>query len=168
MNTASEPLSNDSPHHLNQFARKGGIVKVISRFPDLVPFGIDALTGEACAYCYRILCDVTARGRRILLRALGIPDIALHAPWNAGTPEDPHIGSCMLAQALLEMLAVFALLDDGAREIWIFSNGPVIGFYPGDTDDDYRQVEIHGGVIHRKIRPAATDRQRHLMTGRLE
>lgn len=52
----------------------------VACFDDLRPYGIIALTGESCGLMYRILCDVTERGRLILAKALGIS----HCP-RAGT-----------------------------------------------------------------------------------
>ena len=37
------------------FSPKGGKMKTIDCWQDLVPFGIDPLTGEACALSWRIL-----------------------------------------------------------------------------------------------------------------
>lgn len=144
-------------------------MKKISNFNDLLPFGIDPLTGEACSYSYRILCDVTAKGRKILLRALGIPNINLYDPWNNGTPPNVHIGSCMISLCMLEFLAVFALLEDNAKEIWIFKNGCVMGFYLDDTEELIQQTErFCEGEVRRKILPSFSDRQQHAMTGRFE
>ena len=144
-------------------------MKKISNFQDLLPFGIDPLTGEACSYSYRILCDCTAKGRTILLRALGVPDIKLCDPWNNGSASDRHIGSCMIFLCMLEFLAVFAFLEDNAKEIWICKNGCVMGFYPDDTDEEIRQTEqFLEGELRRKIRPSFSDRQQHAMTGRFE
>ena len=38
-------------------------MKSIRRWDDLCAHGIVPLTGEACGLSYRILCDVTARGK---------------------------------------------------------------------------------------------------------
>lgn len=144
-------------------------MKSISNFQHLIPFGIDPLTGEACSFSYRVLCDCTAKGRKIILRALGIPDIKLCDPWNNGTKEDPHIGSCMISLCMLEFLAVFAFLEDNASEVWLFKNGTVMGFYPDDTEEVMQQTErFCEGKIRRKIRSSPTDRQLHQMTGRFE
>ena len=55
-------------------------MKTISSWHDLEPFGVIFLTAESCALSYRYLCDLTAKGRKILIRTLGVPDISLSAP----------------------------------------------------------------------------------------
>jgi hypothetical protein len=67
-------------------------VKTITSFRDLDAYGIDALTGEACGLGYRILCDLTENGRKILAKVFGVPQFATTPPWNSGTKSDPHIG----------------------------------------------------------------------------
>jgi hypothetical protein len=62
-------------------------VKTIDCWRDLEPFGIDPLTGEACGLMCRILFDVTERGRRILAKAFGVPDLKLAERWNRGTKD---------------------------------------------------------------------------------
>lgn len=41
-------------------------MKTVRRWDDLAEFGIVPLTGEACGLMYRILCDLTDRGKRIV------------------------------------------------------------------------------------------------------
>ena len=48
-------------------------MKTVTCFNDLAAYGIEPLTGEACGLGYRILCDVTERGRNVVGKALGIP-----------------------------------------------------------------------------------------------
>ena len=38
-------------------------MKIISTSAALAEFGIEPLTGEACSLMYRILCDLTAKGK---------------------------------------------------------------------------------------------------------
>lgn len=51
------------------------------------------LTGEACGLSYRILCDVTAKGKKILEKALDVAQLGLRENWNHGSPDEPHIGA---------------------------------------------------------------------------
>lgn len=53
-------------------------MKTIHSWDDLSKYGIVPLTGEACGLMYRILCDVTARGKRLVEKALSVPEIRLH------------------------------------------------------------------------------------------
>ena len=86
-------------------------MKSIHCWDDIRPFGVVPLTGEACGLSYRILCDVTARGKRTLEKALGIAQLGPHENWNHGNADDPHVGSVMLAPDLLPFIGVFALLS---------------------------------------------------------
>lgn len=145
-------------------------MKTISRFQDLAASGIEPLTGEACGLSYRILCDVTAAGRTVLERALGIPNLTLPAPWNRGTDADPHVGSVMLAPEFLTPLAVIALLEGGCREVWLVREGGVIGIEPGDPPDliDANR-RLVGDRLLRSLgyRGTAGDRNVHVMSGRV-
>ena len=97
-------------------------MKTIVRWDHLSEFGIIPLTGESCGLGYRILCDVTAKGKIILEKCLGIPDLRLPPNWNTGSEAEPHVGSIMLAPELLVPIAVFALLENGCKEVWKVEN----------------------------------------------
>ena len=92
-------------------------MKTVASWNDLRPFGIEPLTGEACGLMWRILFEVTGRGRRIVGKCFGVPGIMLAEPRNRGTVAEPHVGSIMLTQEALVPLAVFALLENGCAEV---------------------------------------------------
>lgn len=149
---------------------KGIHVKQIACFADLRPYGIDCLTGEACGLGYRILCDVTEKGRLIIAKALGLPrNVQLAESWNSGTKEDPHVGCIMLADGMLVPIAVFALLESGCREARIYEDGVVVGLELDDTDE---WMETRERFMRRRLRRlrydgAAGDRNVHQMSGRV-
>lgn len=146
-------------------------MKTIASWQDLEPFGVVFLTAESCGLSYRYLCDLTARGRKTLIRMLGIPEISLPAPWNAGSESNPHIASVLFAPCMLEPLGAFALLESGAKEAWIMKNGTVIGVFPGDTADEIALIEkFCSGQLCRKLRVAGTasDRNLHMASGRVD
>lgn len=146
-------------------------MKTIACFNDLMPFGIDPLTGEACGLSYRILCDVTEHGRAVFAKALGIPKLALPEPWNRGTATDPHIGSVMLPFEMLVPLAVFALLEGGCTEVWLVREGGVVGIEPGDSPEILEaNRRLVGDRLVRTLgyRGTAGDRNVHVMSGRVE
>ncbi len=68
-------------------------MKSIRSWDDLSAHGIVPLTGEACGLSYRILCDVTARGKKTLEKALGVAQLGLQDNWNHGSADDAHVGS---------------------------------------------------------------------------
>ena len=144
----------------------------ITCWDDLRPYGIDVLTGEACGLSYRILCDVTERGKQTIQKALGITNPGLPDNWNRGDPEDPHIGAIMLAPELLVPLAVFALLENGCREVWRTKSDGLLGIEPADDTQRVEAVKrFHAGNdnLVRRYAYAGTagDRNRHEMSGRI-
>ena len=144
-------------------------MKTISCWNDLEPFGVIPLTGEACGLMYRILFDVTQRGRTIVAKCFGIPEINLPEPWNRGSAEDPHVGCIMLSQEALTPLAVFALLESGCTEVYLMGH-LVVGIEPGDPEDAAETMRRVTKVEHaRRFRYGGTagDRNVHVMTGRV-
>lgn len=145
-------------------------MKSIRCWDDLSAHGVEPLTGEACGLSYRILCDVTARGKKTLEKALGVAQLGLHENWNGGSPSDPHIGSIMLAPDLLPFVGVFALLEAGCSEVWLTKGHTVVGI---EATDSPEQVETfkrrHANDLARRFGYAGTagDRNQHMMTGRV-
>jgi hypothetical protein len=145
-------------------------MKSIRCWDDLSRFGIAPLTGEACGLMYRILCDVTAKGKRLVEKALGVAEVRLHENWNHGTDSDPHVGSIMLGPELLPFLGVFALLEDGCPEVWMTKGNVVIGIEPTDTAEQVEAFQrLHRDALARRFayRGTAGDRNQHMMSGRV-
>lgn len=146
-------------------------MKSITSVSDLEAYGIEPLTGEACGLSYRILCDVTERGRKVLAKALGIPNLTLPAAWNRGTAADPHVGSIMLAPELVTFIGVFALLESGCTQVWVVRDGGIIGIETGDSANliDANRLLV-GDRLTRSLsyRGTAGDRNEHVMSGRIE
>lgn len=146
-------------------------MRSITCFRDLGPYGIDPLTGEACGLSYRILCDVTEAGRKIVAKAFGIPNFTLAEAWNRGTSDQPHVGSIMLAPDLFVLLGVFALLESGCKEVWLVRDGGLIGIEP---DDSSEMIEANRLLVSDRMvrslgyRGTAGDRNVHVMSGRVE
>lgn len=133
---------------------------------DLRPYGIEPLTGESCGLMYRILFDVTERGRSIVGRCFGIPDLKLAEAWNRGSEKDPHVGSIMLSPEMLAPIAVFALFED-CTEIWL-TERDVIGIEAGESHEEIQQA-VHFYQPTRRLRRSGTagDRNVHVFTGRI-
>lgn len=146
-------------------------MKTIASFGDLAAYGIEPLTGEACGLGYRILCDVTEKGRCVLSKALGIPNLVLPEAWNRGTVAEPHIGSIMLTLEMLVPLAVFGLLENGCTEVWLVRDGGVIGIEPGDLPE---MIDANRRLVGERLirslayRGTAGDRNVHVMSGRVD
>ena len=145
-------------------------MKSIRCWNDLEKYGIEALTGEACGLSYRLLCDVTSRGKKTLEKALGVAQLGLHESWNHGTADDPSVGSIMLAPESLTLLGVFSLLEDGCREVWLTKSHSLIGIEATDSPDDVEAFKrIHQDDLTRRFAYAGTvgDRNQHVMSGRV-
>lgn len=145
-------------------------MKSIRSWDDLSAYGIIPLTGEACGLSYRILCDVTARGKKLLEKALSISRLEPHENWNHGNVDDPHVGSVMLAPDLLAFIGVFALLETGCREVWLTKSQTVIGIEGDDSPDCVEQFKrFNTDNLARRFAYAGTagDRNQHVMTGRV-
>ena len=142
-------------------------MKNISRWGDLERYGIDCLTGEACGLGYRLLCDVTAKGKRTLERVFDC-QLTLSRPWNSGGCSDPHIGCIMMAPEMLTVVGAFALLEYGCTEVWLVK-GKLMGVDASDDKDEVeRWREANYGDIQQvfSYRGTASDRNTHTMSGR--
>ncbi|MFZ1932389.1 MAG: hypothetical protein WAU84_01475 [Thermoguttaceae bacterium] len=145
-------------------------MKSIRRWDDLCAHGIVPLTGEACGLSYRILCDVTARGKKTLEKALGVAQLGLQDNWNHGSADGAHVGSIMLAPELLPFIGVFALLEAGCREVWLTKSRQVVGIEADDPPDRVDAFDHYcGDEMLRRFAYAGTagDRNQHMMTGRV-
>lgn len=63
-------------------------MKTIRSWGDLADYGIVLLTGEACALTYRVLFDLTARGKKTVEKCFSAKIES--EPWNRGDESDPH------------------------------------------------------------------------------
>lgn len=145
-------------------------MKTIRCWDDLRPYGIVVLTGEACGLGYRILCDVTEPGKKVLEKALEVARLHLHENWNRGPTEDPHVGSIMLAPELLVPVGVFALLENGCSEVWLTKGRSLVGLESDDSSqvvENFRQVYAENLTRRFAYRGTAGDRNVHAMTGRV-
>jgi len=145
-------------------------MKSIHSWDDLSEYGIVPLTGEACGLMYRILCDVTARGKRILEKALGVAELKLHESWNRGSADHPHLGSIMLAREALTFVGIFALLEDGCPEVWLTKGNGLIAVERADPPEDVERFKrFHAADLVRRFAYSGTaaDRNQHVMSGRV-
>ena len=141
-------------------------MKSITGIQDLKPYGLDALTGEACSHGFRILTDVTAKGKSIIERTMDVK-LELHDPWNTGTKDEPHIGSCMLPFEFVPPIAIFALLNDTSIvEVWLMKSGTVLGFGVEDVDQKDETRRFYEKELRKVFYSRPSDRCLHQFTGR--
>ena len=141
-------------------------MKRIDTIRDLEKHGIDALTGESDKHMHRILCDVTAHGKRIVERTLGI-EVTFADNWNNGSKDDPHVGSLLVPLEFVSSFGIFALLSDtDISEVWLLKCGSVIGF---GVEDIALKEGLRGhyeGQLRKIFYPMPEDRHVHMMSGR--
>ena len=145
-------------------------MKCIHSWDDLSLHGIVPLTGEACGLMYRILCDVTAPGKKTLEKAFAVAELRLRENWNHGPDDNPHVGAIMLAQEVLPFIGVFALLEDGCSEVWLTKGNGLVGIERTDEAEDVERFkQFHANDLVRRFAYAGTagDRNLHIMSGRV-
>ena len=141
-------------------------MKTVSCWDHLRPYGIDALTGEACSLGYRLLCDLTARGRAIVERCLGVKIQSEN--WNGGPKDDPHVASIMITPDMIVPLAVFALLESGCHEVWV-TDRIAIGIDPDDSEHDVERMKrVYKPVRRFAYHGPFRDRNQHQMSARVQ
>jgi len=160
----------------------------IGSWQDLERFGIDALTGEACGYAMRVLCDVTAQGKALIERFLGGSIVIKpESQWNGGTRVDPHVGSVLLPYSIFTDLAAFCLLQRAPADEYVvtmYNHGACTmdaeryAMYaqldarrdadPAEVRNDNRDNRHITRVWRRSNQPGTGDRNTHMMSGRVE
>lgn len=142
-------------------------MKTVSSWKDVEPFGVFALTGEACGLMYRVLFDLTKDGQRIVEKCFGC-NLTLAPPWNVGSKDRPHEGSIMLCHEMLVPIGIFALLEHGCIEVWK-TNDLLLGIEKTDSQEQLEALQRQHGLMRRfAYRGTAGDRNVHVFTGRTQ
>lgn len=105
----------------------------------LEQFGIVPLTGEADSLCFRILCDLTAGGRRIVAECFGLNETGFQENWNTGRRGDPHVASVMLTNDHVTSLAIIAIVTRNRTAIATYDRG----VHELEDGEDWKQAEGH-------------------------
>src|SRR5512146_882550 len=156
-------------------------MKTIRDWRDLEACGIIALTGEACAYGYRTLCDLTPEGQALFREVFGMPvqDLKLPENWNSGQGQTASI---MLPPQMFTPLAIFALFRQGCMRVYTTWDGPVYGVEESDPPERVGRFVASrqgryceacgrygaGGGIQFTYANPGYARNRHQFTGRTE
>lgn len=89
----------------------------------LVEFGVEMLTGEACTYGMRVLCDMNEKGVKLVRDFLGLDYETVFAKnWNSEVNGAPAIGSIMLTREVIPSLVRFALFREGYQFILAYKD----------------------------------------------
>lgn len=143
--------------------------KQLCNWSDLVPFGVNYLTGEADPYGQRLLCDLSEKGVERMRDFLGLHYEAKFADnWNSAVGEVPAVASVMLPREVFSTLATFLLFSVDGYDIVMRHHGSVVGYRQQDVDGFYPSalaaIETQGAEVHHN--PRHGTRNQHMMTGR--
>jgi hypothetical protein len=132
-------------------------------------FGINVLTGEACRYGLRLLCDLDENGAGIVRDWLGV--VMLGNAWNSTVNDKPAVASIMLPRDCFKALAEFAITRAGAMGIIKRPDGSITGLYSLDMYLKYKGAvgDLAGWEVRRIHNPAVPgvgSRATHAMSGR--
>lgn len=109
-------------------------MKTITSFRDFEAYGINSLTGEACRYGQRILCDVNEDGKKLLEEFLCVSLTARN--WNSTVNKKPAVASVMLPYGILQDLATFCLCYVDNYYKILYQDG---GWISGVTESEYEK-----------------------------
>jgi hypothetical protein len=152
------------------FTERRFAMRRVQCWNDLSAYGFIPLTGEACGLGYRILFDVTDRGKAVLAACFGMPEIRMAEAWNRGGDSDPHVGSVLLSREMLTPVGIFALLQSGCSQVWQLRDGSLIGVDAADSAEHIAAVATarRDDIVRTyACRGTAGDRNVHVMTGRV-
>lgn len=154
-------------------------MKHIYNWNELEAYGIILLTGESCAYQYRLLCDVTQAGRKLIQQLFDLPgELGLAENWNGDG--EGRAGSIMLPRDMFTPLAVFALIGAGCGKVFVHYDGSAHGieatdaegtedlwskYHQGHYCDECNRYGAGGGIMRSVTNPGFA-RNRHQMSGR--
>lgn len=151
----------------------------INSWNDLQKYGINTLTGEACAYSMRILCDLSADGANLVSSALGLqvgrlPAEIYNNNWNSRVDGAEAVASVMLFREMLTPLSIFILFSiENCRLVIVSDDGSILGYSDADIEKykltQGRLDQLYGGRIYRNHKHpevSVGDRNVHQATGR--
>ena len=144
----------------------------IHNWSDLSQFGINSLTGEACKYSMRLLCDLNDDGVDLVLDLFGLPhgETVFAKNWNSMVGNKDAVASVMLPRTVFDTLALFALFRSGVTFAAKQKDGSWVGYSAEDVVHyklDRQRLEELGYAVHVNPTPAETgSRNTHAFTGR--
>lgn len=149
--------------------------KPVYSFGDLAQFGIANLTGEACAYSMRQLCDVNEDGKALLEAYFGI-QLQLADRYNSSVYGKPSIGSLMLHSHSSLEIAQFAFFRAGALAVVVTNDRDMHGVFDEErlkAYEDYVEkypisTSLRRNFSLKSAAPRVGDRMVHAATGRVQ
>ena len=143
----------------------------IHTWADLKQFGINPLTGEACKYSMRLLCDMSDKGVDLVLDYFGMPhgETVFAKNWNSMVGDDPAVASIMLSRDAFGSLCRFALFRAGYDIVLWTQDGGWYGYTEDELPEGMTQEKLTSmyKAVYRNPAPqSATSRNTHAMSGR--
>lgn len=151
----------------------------IHTWHDLQRYGINSLTGEACSYSQRLLCDLSEKGIDLVREYFGLmivlnPQTQFPRNWNSKAGEDPAIASIMLPRGIFGDLSKFILFHVEKCDIACWRedngwNGYMANELPADMTDERLVKLFPKGLYYNPMSVAergAGSRNQHQFTGR--
>ena len=146
--------------------------KTLHSWTQFTEFGINFLTGEACARAQRLLCDLSQQGVEHITAFLGgNVNFAPASNWNShmyhGEEVYDAVASVLLPRSIFKDLAAFLLLEQRWYAVLIYPH-EVVGI-DEDVFKRYAAGETWmGGKADRIILNPGFSRNQHQMSGRVE
>jgi hypothetical protein len=138
-------------------------IKQIITLKDMEPFGIEALTGEACGYGLRELCDLNEDGAKYLREFFSLADNAFLPPWNSHGKYGKHVASILIGHHSFDDIAIFLLLK---HHLWVV--GAREGTFAADTEEELDAIRKWHHPFQTYFNNNWSSRNQHAMSGRLE
>ncbi len=144
----------------------------------LSEYGINPLTGEACGYSMRVLCDLSAKGEDLIAGFLGLSTVTgspFPKNWNSRVGAELATASVMLPRGLLDDLKTYILFHvEKCDAIIVAANGAMNGLYKNDENWE-RWLELANApasgyrTLYNPLNPSVSSggRNIHSFTGRV-
>lgn len=144
---------------------------------DLTRFGVNPLTGEACSYSMRVLCDLSQSGVELVSTFLGLQHTSdvFATNWNSTVNGSPAIASIMLTRGTLKDLIQFGIFYVEKCDVLItMTDSWIVGLKSTDeyydrylelAADDKRYSVLRNPMSYTN-HPSVAGRNIHSFTGR--
>ena len=143
-------------------------------YENIKDYGINILTGEACAFGMRLLCDMSAEGVDLLCDFYGLKPVSWleEVPFprnvNSRVKDKDAIASCMLTHSTMTELYKFILFSKG-YEVVVSAAGDVTGM-SAETWEEVKLAWPQTTTVRYNCKspkqPSVGSRNVHAFTGR--
>ena len=149
------------------------LVTINQGWNSLQEYGINALTGEADTYSFRILCDLSEKGVLLLVSFLGgAVTFNDTSNWNSHVGDDPAVSTVMLPYSIYHDLCRFILFHvEKKTYVYEFESGQMTGTDESLAEDKDIRLGIKNTYVNygklRNSQPNEGGRNIHIATGRV-